>query len=83
MSLEAIVEVLAALAPADPVAPPLPDLPTQQRFAEMLKTPERISSPSGMLTLQGEVSEMLVATDLAAKVAGAVTQGVNKLVNAG
>lgn len=82
MNIDAITQVLGALSPASPTEAAMPDLPTQQRFAQLLKTPELANDPSAMLALQGEVNRMLVGSDLVAKVVGGVSQGVNKLVSA-
>lgn len=82
MNIDAITQVLGTLSPASPTAPATPDLASQLQFEQLLKTPQLSNDVSAVLSLQGQVNSVVLGTDLAAKVAGALTSGVNKLLSA-
>ncbi|MBZ6071271.1 type III secretion system inner rod subunit SctI [Aeromonas schubertii] len=84
MTIDAIHAIAQALAPVTPLAQPNPaevDLPTQQRFAALLNSPQTSDSPSGLMGAQSALTELAVGVDLTAKVAGSLGQTINKLVN--
>ncbi|MBV8047531.1 MAG: type III secretion system inner rod subunit SctI [Paludibacterium sp.] len=66
--------------PESGVAPP-PDPATIERFAAMMAGSDPLSAPSDLLQAQKQLSRTALSTDWTAKVAGLLTQAVNKLVN--
>lgn len=56
------------------------DFSVQQRFAEYLSSPQT-TSPEVMLGVQKILNELAVNTELTAKIAGSVTQTINKLTS--
>jgi type III secretion system YscI/HrpB-like protein len=81
MSIDAISHALAALAPLGPSEAPVPDASAQQRFAAMLDSQKAADSPDALFAAQGAMSELAVGAELTAKVAGSLTQSINKLVS--
>ncbi|BEV73185.1 MULTISPECIES: type III secretion system inner rod subunit SctI [unclassified Paludibacterium] len=77
------IEPLAGARPLSALDRPLPPPPSAQavdRFAALLSA-EAPGSPEGMLQAQGALTQLTLGSDLTAKVAGALTQAINKLVN--
>lgn len=81
MSIAAITQALGAIAPLGPSGPVTPDVPAQQRFAQLLNNPQAADDPGVLFAAQGALSELTVGTELTAKLAGSLTQSINKLVN--
>lgn len=81
MNITAINQALVPLAIPGTAGSTDVALPTQQHFSSLLNAPEATESPDAMLNNQKVLSEMLVGVDLTAKVAGSLTQTINKLVN--
>ncbi|MBC8642802.1 type III secretion system inner rod subunit SctI [Caballeronia sp. EK] len=59
----------------------VPSDAAKERFAALLDNPEAVSSPDALLAAQMELTKVTVGADLTAKVAGLLTQTVNKLVS--
>ncbi|PHV11497.1 type III secretion system inner rod subunit SctI [Chitinimonas sp. BJB300] len=82
MNIDAIQSLLPNMNPTDATAPvAAPDAATQSRFAALLQPPQAVVDPVQLVAAQGQLSTITVGTELAAKVAGSLTQTVNKLVN--
>lgn len=81
MSIEAISHALAALAPLGQSEAPAPDASSQQRFAALLDSQKAADSPDALFAAQSVLSELTVGCELTAKVAGSLTQSINKLVS--
>ncbi len=81
MTITAISHALSAIAPLGGPEAATPDLPAQQRFAELLNAPQSADAPDALFSAQGALNELTVGAELTAKVAGSLTQSINKLVN--
>ncbi|OHX11797.1 EscI/YscI/HrpB family type III secretion system inner rod protein [Chromobacterium sinusclupearum] len=81
MTIEAITHALAAIAPLGEAEPAQPSQSAQQRFAELLNNPKAADEPGALFAAQSAFNELAVGTELTAKVAGSLTQSINKLVN--
>jgi type III secretion system YscI/HrpB-like protein len=64
----------------EPVSAAIPDQAVQSRFAELLHAHTSAASENA-LAMQGAMNQLTVGTDLLAKVAGSLTQSINKLTN--
>ena len=81
MTVAAINNALSAIAPLGQTEAVTPDIPAQQRFAELLNAPQTANAPDALFSAQGALNELTVGAELTAKVAGSLTQSINKLVN--
>lgn len=81
MNIDAINNSLLSFLPVEQSTGAEVDIPTQQHFASLLNAPEATASPDSLVGAQGALSELAVGTEMTAKVAGSLTQAVNKLVN--
>lgn len=85
MSLDAINAIGHTLAPLSPLnqtsSAEEVDLSTQQRFSALLNPSQAVDSPEHLIGSQLALTEMAIGVDLTAKVAGSLTQSINKLVN--
>ncbi|MBJ7262942.1 MAG: type III secretion system inner rod subunit SctI [Burkholderiaceae bacterium] len=81
MNIAAISDQIATFASANPAVAATPTQSDQQRFSALLAQPANIGSPDVLLGEQAAIGRMIVETEMIAKVAGSVTQSINKLAN--
>ncbi|MFM0515382.1 type III secretion system inner rod subunit SctI [Paraburkholderia sp. RL17-373-BIF-A] len=81
MDIFSIANISSALAPVSQSPAATPSSTAQQQFADLLGGPSPTNSPDALLGAQFELTQMMVGTELTAKVAGSITQSINKLVN--
>ncbi|MBT2869680.1 type III secretion system inner rod subunit SctI [Chromobacterium violaceum] len=81
MTIPAVTDILASVAPQRNVEPLTPASDARQLFEQLLNDETATTSPSELLTAQSALGQVTLGAELTAKVAGAFSQGVNKLVN--
>ncbi len=86
MDVNAIGSVLEAVITPSAMRTVAPGVAAQQLFSDLLKTAGINSvqaqlTPDNLLAAQSLLNKMSVTVDLTAKVAGSLTQSINKLVS--
>lgn len=83
MNIANLQQLLGSVATGvEPVAAAAPTDALQSHFAELLRSHANTpAGPDNTLAVQGAMNQLTVGTDLLAKVAGSLTQSINKLTN--
>lgn len=81
MNIPAITDALTAVTPLSQSSAATPPISAQEQFAALLESPAAAGSPNTLLAAQATLNQMTVGTELTAKLAGSLTQSINKLVN--
>lgn len=82
MSIDAIGQALLSVGPVGSQATDIqPEAGSVAHFASLMQGANAVASADALLQVQGALSSVQVGADLTAKVAGSLTQTVNKLIS--
>lgn len=81
MNISAISDFLSVCASVHPDVAATPTQSAQEKFSAMFAQPADVASPDALLDAQTAFNQRIVDTEFTAKVAGSLTQSINKLAN--